>query len=67
MTEEQMREFIDKLFARGDYKNLQAMLDALIDEVGGDEHHFAAPLMTYIGSKIEALEDADPELAALHA
>ena len=47
-----------------DYQRLVALLDALIDEVGEDEHHPLASLMDLAGTLIERYEDEHvPELA----
>jgi HTH-type transcriptional regulator/antitoxin HigA len=48
-----------------DYRNLVALLDSLVDEVGGDENHPLASLMEVIGVLIEKYEDEHvPELRA---
>lgn len=41
----------------GEYQQLVALLDGLIDEVGEDEQHPLASLMELIGVLIEAYED----------
>ncbi len=47
-----------------EYKNLVAVLDDLIDEVGEDEAHPLAFLMEVVGGLIEKYEDANvPELS----
>jgi HTH-type transcriptional regulator / antitoxin HigA len=46
-----------------DYQQLVAMLDAIIDIVGEDEHHTLGTLMEIIGVLIERYEDEHvPEL-----
>jgi len=40
-----------------DYHRLVSLLDALIDEVGEDEHHPLASLMDLVGTLIERYED----------
>jgi HTH-type transcriptional regulator/antitoxin HigA len=47
-----------------EYKNLVALLDGLIDEVGEDEAHPLASLMEVVGVLIEKYEDENvPELS----
>jgi HTH-type transcriptional regulator / antitoxin HigA len=46
-----------------EYRNLVALLDGLVDEVGEDENHPLASLMEVIGVLIEKYEDEHvPEL-----
>jgi HTH-type transcriptional regulator/antitoxin HigA len=48
-----------------DYKELVALLDSLVDEVGEDENHPLASLMEVLGVLIEKYEDEHvPELKA---
>lgn len=48
-----------------EYQRMVALLDELIDEVGGDENHSLASLMEIIGVLIEHYENAHvPELVA---
>ena len=48
-----------------EYRQLVALLDSLIDEVGEDESHPLASLMEIVGVLIEKYEDEHvPELAA---
>jgi len=48
-----------------EYRNLVALLDGLIDEVGEDENHPLASLMEVIGVLIEKYEDENvPQLRA---
>ena len=48
-----------------DYRELVALLDSLVDEVGEDENHPLASLMEVIGVLIEKYEDEHvPELRA---
>lgn len=47
------------------YRELVALLDSLIDEVGENEHHPLASFMEVVGVLIEKYEDACvPELPA---
>lgn len=47
-----------------DYKNLVALLDNLIDEVGEDQSHPLAAMMEVVGVLIEKYEDENvPELS----
>ena len=47
-----------------DYKNLVALLDNLIDEVGEDDSHPLAAMMEVVGVLIEKYEDENvPELS----
>jgi HTH-type transcriptional regulator / antitoxin HigA len=47
-----------------DYKQLVALLDSMIDEVGEDESHPLASLMEIVGVLIKKYEDEHvPELA----
>jgi len=49
-----------------DYRELVALLDGLIDEVGEDESHPLASLMEVIGVLIEKYEDEHvPQLSSL--
>jgi HTH-type transcriptional regulator / antitoxin HigA len=49
-----------------EYERLVAILDQLIDEVGGDETHPLASLMEVIGALIEKYEDEQvPEVDEL--
>jgi len=46
-----------------DYQRVVALLDALIDAVGEDEHHPLASLMDRVGTLVERYEDEHiPEL-----
>ncbi|MFY9620260.1 MAG: hypothetical protein WAM70_03775 [Pyrinomonadaceae bacterium] len=50
--------------SEGEYRQLVALLDSLIDEVGEDESHPLASLMEIVGVLIEKYEDEHvPELA----
>ncbi len=44
-------------YTEKEYKNLVALLDGLIDEVGEDESHPLASLMEVVGVLIEKYED----------
>jgi HTH-type transcriptional regulator/antitoxin HigA len=47
-----------------EYRQLVALLDSMIDEVGEDESHALASLMEVVGVLIEKYEDEHvPELA----
>lgn len=60
--------FADTVFVphtEGEYKEIVALLDQLIDEVGEDESHPLASLMEILGVLIEQYENAHvPELVA---
>jgi len=50
--------------SEGEYRQLVALLDSMIDEVGEDESHPLASLMEIVGVLIEKYEDEHvPELA----
>ena len=57
----------DKIYvphSEQEYRQLVALLDSLIDEVGEDESHPLASLMEIVGVLIEKYEDEQvPELA----
>lgn len=51
--------------SEGEYRELRALLDNLIDEVGEDESHPLASLMEIVGVVIQNYEDQHvPELTA---
>lgn len=51
-------------FENNKYKNLAALLDNLIDEVGEDEFHPLAAMMEVVGMLIEKYEDENvPQLS----